>query len=111
MSPPSIWKDFRRALREARRRFRAGDPGGLHDVRVVLRRVAAAARAADRKKVARLADRLARRLSAARQTEVDRRLLGELRAGRSVPASVAERVEGSLETRLGRQRRKALGAL
>jgi len=111
MRETAIWKDFRRAFRQARRRFRAGDPAGLHDVRVALRRVAAAAGAADRKKVAGLADRLARRLSAARQTEVDRRLLGELRAAESVPSSVADRVDARLDARLRRQRRKALHAV
>jgi CHAD domain-containing protein len=78
---PSIWRLRARALEQARRSLKRGDPEGLHDLRVALRRIAATAKAMDRRGVWRRARAIARSLSKPRQLEVDRQLLvriGEL---------------------------------
>jgi CHAD domain-containing protein len=65
-------------LRRARKRSRAGDAEGLHDLRVALRRVASTAGALGRRKVERRAKRIVSSLSADRQLEVDRSLLARV---------------------------------
>jgi CHAD domain-containing protein len=59
--------------------LRSGEPDGLHDLRVALRRIAATARALKRSKLERRAKKLAGTLSADRQLEVDRTLLLRIR--------------------------------
>ncbi|MEO8348087.1 MAG: CHAD domain-containing protein [Acidobacteriota bacterium] len=76
----SLWDLRRRALRRAQRHLRAGEPTGLHDIRVALRRVAATAGALGRRKVAGRAKRIVSSLSADRQLEVDRALLARVKA-------------------------------
>jgi CHAD domain-containing protein len=75
----SLWKVRSRALLRAREHFRSGEPDGLHDLRVALRRIAATARALGRRKLERRAKKLAGTLSADRQLEVDRALLLRIR--------------------------------
>src|SRR5262245_4150986 len=67
-----------RSLDSARKSARRGDPEGLHDLRVALRRVSTTARALGRRKIARRANKLVRSLSAQRQLQVDRQLLARL---------------------------------
>ena len=74
----SLWELRRRAFRRAQKQVRAGEPSGLHDVRVALRRVAATANALERRKVERRARRIVSSLSADRQLEVDRALLARV---------------------------------
>jgi len=76
---PSPWELRRRALLRARKKVRAGEPDGVHDVRVALRRVSATARALGRRKVERRAKKIVRSLSSDRQLEVDRALLVRVR--------------------------------
>lgn len=107
----SIWTRLRRAVRRAGRSFRDGDPEGLHDLRVALRRTAVIARAGERPKVAAGASKLVRRLSSLRQIEVDRRLLAELvRSGALAPED-ARAVDGILAARDERRRAKAFARL
>ena len=76
---PSPWELRRRTLLRARKKVRAGEPDGVHDVRVALRRVSATARALGRRKVERRARKIVRSLSSDRQLEVDRALLVRVR--------------------------------
>jgi CHAD domain-containing protein len=75
----NLWRARRRNLKKALASFRAGDPEGLHDVRVALRRVGATASGLQEESVARRARRLVRSLSERRQLEVDRQLLLRVR--------------------------------
>lgn len=74
----SLWDLRRRALRRAEKHLRAGEPTGLHDTRVALRRVAATAGALGRRKVEGRAKKIVSSLSADRQHEVDRALLARV---------------------------------
>jgi CHAD domain-containing protein len=74
-----LWRERRKALKKAITAFRTGHPEGLHDVRVALRRVAATASAAGKKKLSHRARSLVRSLSDRRQLEVDRQLLARVR--------------------------------
>ncbi len=67
-----------RSLDRARKAARRGDPEGLHDLRVALRRVSTTAVALGRKNVARRAKKIVRSLSEQRQLQVDRQLLARL---------------------------------
>lgn len=71
----TLWKVRARSLEAARKSLKRGDPDGLHDLRVALRRVGTTAAALGRKGVSRKARALSRSLSRERQLEVDRRLL------------------------------------
>jgi CHAD domain-containing protein len=73
-----LWKLRERSLDRARKSARRGDPEGLHDLRVALRRVTATARALGQKKLAQRARKMARSLSEQRQLQVDRQLLARL---------------------------------
>lgn len=73
-----LWRLRARSLKKARAAFRNGDPEGLHDVRVALRRAAATAAALGKEKVAEKSKDLVRRLSDRRQLEVDRELLARI---------------------------------
>jgi len=75
----NLWRKRRRALKKAVSAFRKGDPEGLHDVRVALRRIGATASALGEKSVSRRAKKLVRSLSDQRQLEVDRQLLARVR--------------------------------
>lgn len=74
-----LWRLRLRSLEKARRSLRAGEPEGLHDLRVALRRIGATAEAAGEKKTRRHSRALVRELSPLRQLEVDRRLLARAR--------------------------------
>jgi CHAD domain-containing protein len=76
---PSLWELRRRTLLRARKKVRAGEPDGIHDVRVALRRISATARALGRRRVERRAKKIVRALSSNRQLEVDRALLVRVR--------------------------------
>jgi len=93
--PPgdSIWRTKSRALARAQKDFRKGEPEGLHDLRVTLRRVSATAAALDRQKLAKKSSEVVRRLSRLRQLEVDRQLLGRVREMGLLSADVASGLE------------------
>ncbi len=65
-------------MSRARKAARRGEPEGLHDLRVSLRRVGATSGALGQKPVARRAKALARSLSSERQLQVDRQLLARI---------------------------------
>jgi CHAD domain-containing protein len=71
----TLWQIRVRGLDAARKSVKRGDPEGLHDLRVALRRIGVTAAALGREGVARRARCLSRSLSRERQLEVDRRLL------------------------------------
>ena len=73
-----LWKARVRAVDRARKAARRGEPEGLHDLRVALRRAAATAAALGAKSLARDAKIIARSLSAERQLQVDRELLARV---------------------------------
>jgi CHAD domain-containing protein len=107
----TIWQIQRKALRRAEKKFRRGDPEGLHDFRVALRRVAVIAEAGQRPKIARDATKLVRRFSPLRQLEVDRELVAALvRSGEIAPAD-AQTVNDLFADRLHRGRGEALDRL
>jgi CHAD domain-containing protein len=74
----SLWKSKAQSLERARKALKRGDPEGLHDLRVALRRLSAIAGALGRKGVSREAKEIVRSLSKQRQLEVDRQLLARL---------------------------------
>jgi len=74
-----LWRKRSRSLKKARKAFREGDPEGLHDLRVALRRTAATAEALGKKKIVRGSRQIVRALSDLRQLEVDRGLLARVR--------------------------------
>ena len=76
--PASLWKLRTRSLEAARKALKRGDPEGLHDLRVALRRVSATAAALGRKSVSQGARSIVRSLSEQRQLEVDRQLLARI---------------------------------
>jgi len=107
----SIWKAQRKSLRRAQRKFERGDPEGLHDFRVALRRLAVVAEAGRRPKIARDATKLVRRFSPLRQLEVDRDLVAELvRCGEAAPAD-AQAADALLAERWRRGREEAVKRL
>ena len=67
-----------RAVDTARKAARRGEPEGLHDLRVALRRTGATAAALGAKSVSRGAKAIVRSLSAERQIQVDRELLARV---------------------------------
>jgi CHAD domain-containing protein len=73
--PGDLWKARARAIKIARKSMRRGEPEGLHNLRVALRRTGATARALGAKAVSREAKKIAGSLTDARQMEVDRQLL------------------------------------
>jgi CHAD domain-containing protein len=73
-----LWRLRVQALERARKSARRGDPEGLHDLRVALRRVGATAGALEARSVSRNAKTLVRSLSDARQLQVDRELLARI---------------------------------
>lgn len=73
--PSSLWKSKAESLEKARKALKRGEPEGLHDLRVALRRVSATASALGRKEVSQEAREIVRSLSQQRQLEVDRQLL------------------------------------
>jgi CHAD domain-containing protein len=76
--PADLWKLRVRSVNKARRATRRGEPEGLHDLRVALRRVGATSRALGARSVAREAKALVQRLSDDRQLQVDRQLLARI---------------------------------
>jgi CHAD domain-containing protein len=73
--------------------FLRGDPGGLHDLRVALRRAEATASALGKKKIEKGTRKLVQSLSPLRQLEVDRGLLARL----SEMGRISESAAGSLD--------------
>ncbi len=67
-----------RSVDRARKAARRGEPEGLHDLRVALRRVSATASALGAKAVSREAKALVQSLSKERQLQVDRQLLARV---------------------------------
>ena len=76
--PAELWTLRAHSVRRARKAVRNGEPEGLHDLRVALRRVAATSGALGPRAVAREAKALANSVSDDRQLEVDRRLLARI---------------------------------
>jgi CHAD domain-containing protein len=74
----SLWKTKAQSLERARKALKRGEPDGLHDLRVALRRVGATAGALGRKSVSEGARHIVRSLSEQRQLEVDRQLLARI---------------------------------
>lgn len=74
----SLWKLRASALERARKSLKRGDPEGLHDFRVALRRLSATASALGKKELARRSRAMARTLAPQRQLEVDRQLLARV---------------------------------
>ena len=74
----SLWKLRAASLERARKSLKRGDPEGLHDLRVALRRLSATASALGKKRLARKSRAMARALSPQRQVEVDRQLLARV---------------------------------
>lgn len=76
--PASLWKLRAASLERARKALERGDPEGLHDLRVALRRLSATASALGKKRLSREARAMARSLAPQRQLEVDRQLLARV---------------------------------
>jgi CHAD domain-containing protein len=76
--PGDLWKVRASAVDRARKSARRGEPEGLHDLRVALRRVGATARALGARALSREAREIVRSLSAERQIQVDRELLARV---------------------------------
>jgi CHAD domain-containing protein len=76
--PADLWQLRVQALDRARKAAKRGEPEGLHDLRVALRRAAATAGALGARSVAREAKAIVRSLSADRQIQVDRELLARV---------------------------------
>lgn len=74
----SLWKLRAQSLEKARKALKRGDPEGLHDLRVALRRVSATATALGKKQVSLEAKTIVSSLSEQRQLEVDRQLLARI---------------------------------
>lgn len=74
-----LWRTKKRSLAAARKALRAGEPEGLHDLRVALRRIGVTANALSRRKLARRSRRIVRSLSDLRRLEVERQLLARVR--------------------------------
>lgn len=74
----SLWKLRAASLERARKALKRGDPEGLHDLRVALRRLCATASALGKKRLARKSRAMARTLAPQRQLEVDRQLLARV---------------------------------
>ncbi len=77
-NPGELWKLRARSVERARKAARRGDPEGLHDLRVALRRVSATASALGAKGVSRGARAIVQSLSGDRQIQVDRQLLARI---------------------------------
>jgi CHAD domain-containing protein len=88
-----LWSLRARSLVRARKAFLRGDPEGLHDLRVALRRVEATAAALGKKKVQRRARSFVRSLSILRQIQVDRQLLARLRGLNRLPEDAAANLD------------------
>jgi CHAD domain-containing protein len=102
-----VWKRFRRSVKKNRRAFLDGEPDGLHDFRVALRRLATIADSAGRGRLARDARRVAGRFSPLRQLEVDRLQLRSLVEDGLLSASAATTIDERLRLEIARRRKKA----
>lgn len=76
--PADLWKLRARSLEKARKALKRGEPEGLHDLRVALRRLSATATALGRRQVSREAKGIVHSLSSQRQLQVDRQLLSRI---------------------------------
>jgi CHAD domain-containing protein len=99
-----LWSLRARSLSKARKALVNGEPEGLHDFRVALRRAEATAAALGKKKIEKKARLLVRSLSPLRQLEVNRRLLARLRELRHV----SENVAAGLDARWGAEHSQGL---
>ena len=88
-----LWSLRARSLVKARKAFLRGEPEGLHDLRVALRRVEATAAALGRKKIERRSRSLVRSLSTLRQLQIDRQLLARLRELGRLPENAAANLD------------------
>jgi CHAD domain-containing protein len=95
----TLWSLRARSLAKGRKAFLRGEPEGLHDLRVALRRTEATAAALGNKKIEKRSRAIVRRLSPLRQLEVDRQLLARLRNLGRVPENFA----AGLDTKWGAQ--------
>lgn len=107
--PPqdSIWKKKSHALTRAEKVFRKGEPDGVHDLRVALRRVSTTAEALDRRKLAKKSTDLVRRLSRLRQLEVERQLLVRVREMGLLSADLATGLEARWDALMQSGRKEA----
>jgi CHAD domain-containing protein len=109
--PDAIWSQSRKRIVRARRTLRAGEPEGVHDLRVALRRLLTLAAAARRRKLAADARRVLRRLSPLRQIEVERTLLRSLVEGGILSPSAATSIDERLRLDWARRRKRAESTL
>ena len=84
-----LWSLRARSVAKARKALLRGEPEGLHDLRVALRRSEATAAALGKRKIEKRARTLVRSLSDLRQLEVDRGLLTRIREIGRIPETVA----------------------
>jgi CHAD domain-containing protein len=84
-----LWSLRARSVAKGRKALLRGDPEGLHDLRVSLRRAEATAAALGSKKVKAGSRSLVQSLSSLRQLEVDRHLIARLRDLSRISESVA----------------------
>jgi CHAD domain-containing protein len=103
----NLWRLRARALEAARRQLRTGNPEGVHDLRVALRRTSATASALGKKGLADRATELVRGLSASRQLEVDRQLLTRVAGLGLISPELAAGLDGQWEALSRKHSRKA----
>ncbi|HSS44272.1 MAG TPA: CHAD domain-containing protein [Thermoanaerobaculia bacterium] len=108
--PGELWRTKRRSLTAARKALRAGDPEGLHDLRVALRRITATATALGHGKLARRSRGLVRSLSELRRLEVERQLLSRVRELSLFSSEAAAGLEARWDTLLREGNKEALRA-
>jgi CHAD domain-containing protein len=102
-----LWSLRARSLSKARKAFLRSAPGGLHDLRVALRRVEATSAALGKKTIERRSRCLVRSLSPLRRLEVDRQLLSRLREMGHLPENVAAGLEARWGAEYGERVEKA----
>jgi len=95
-----LWKKKASLLDKANRALQESSPEGIHDLRVALRRVSATASALGERSLAKKSKKIVRSLSAARQIEVDRKLLSRVRELGWLPDEVAFGVDARWSARL-----------
>ncbi|HEV8118158.1 MAG TPA: CHAD domain-containing protein [Thermoanaerobaculia bacterium] len=89
----TLWGLRARSLAKARKAFLRGEPNGLHDLRVALRRVEATASAFGKKSIEKRSRKMVQSLSPLRQLEVDRALLARIRDLGRIPEGVADNLD------------------
>lgn len=102
-----LWRTKKRSLAAARKALRAGEPEGLHDLRVALRRIGVTANALNRRKLARRSRRIVRCLSDLRRLEVERQLLARVRGLSLLSSEAAAGLEARWDALLRAGQREA----